>query len=110
MKVAIIGSRNLKVDNIEAYLPQGTAEIVSGGARGVDSCAAAYAREKGLKLTVFLPDYTLYGRSAPLRRNEEIADYADACIAFWDGESHGTVYTVRLFEKRGKPVRVIRLP
>mgnify|MGYP006992180210 CR=1 FL=1 len=36
MKIAIIGSRNLKVYNLEEYIPKSTTEIVSGGARGID--------------------------------------------------------------------------
>lgn len=43
MKVAVIGSRGLTVCHLEKYLPEGTAEIVSGGAKGVDTCARAYA-------------------------------------------------------------------
>lgn len=43
MKIAIIGSRNLMVNNLENYLPTGISEIVSGGARGIDTCARAYA-------------------------------------------------------------------
>ena len=39
MKVAVIGSRGLKVDNLEKDLPEKTTEIISGGARGVDACA-----------------------------------------------------------------------
>ena len=42
MKVAIVGSRNLHVENLEKYLPKNTTEIVSGGARGIDSDARAY--------------------------------------------------------------------
>ena len=34
MKVAIVGSRNLTVENLGQYLPEETTEIVSGGARG----------------------------------------------------------------------------
>ena len=34
MKVAIIGSRNLKVLNLQKYLPEGVTEIVSDGAKG----------------------------------------------------------------------------
>ena len=34
MKVAVIGSRSLTVQNLEKYLPQGVTEIVSGGAKG----------------------------------------------------------------------------
>lgn len=36
MKVAVIGSRNLTVDNLGDYLPSETTEIVSGGAIGID--------------------------------------------------------------------------
>ncbi len=39
MKVAVIGSRGLTVEDLGKYLPEGTTEIVSGGARGVDTCA-----------------------------------------------------------------------
>lgn len=106
MKLAVIGSRNLSV-NIDEYIPSGVSEIVSGGASGVDSCAADYARRNGIKLTEFLPEYKKYGRGAPLKRNELIAEYADAAIAFWDGKSRGTKYTIDAFKKRGKKVEVI---
>ena len=53
MKVAIIGSRNLRVDNIEDYLPDGCDEIVSGGAKGIDECAASTAKSLGIKLCEF---------------------------------------------------------
>lgn len=61
MKTAVIGSRGLTVPDLDMYLPTGTTEIVSGGARGVDTCAQEYARRHGLKLTEFLPDYAQYG-------------------------------------------------
>jgi hypothetical protein len=109
MKLAIVGSRNMSGVNIEEYLPGGIDEIVSGGARGIDSVAAAYAKAHGIKLVEFLPDYKKYGRVAPLRRNDEIADYADEVIAFWDGVSSGTKYTVEAFKKRGKPVRIMKI-
>lgn len=109
MKLAIVGSRNISGVNIEEYLPGGIEEIVSGGARGIDSVAAAYAKAHGIKLVEFLPDYKKYGRGAPLRRNDEIADYADEVIAFWDGVSSGTKYTVEAFKKRGKPVRLMKI-
>lgn len=32
MRVAVIGSRNLRIDDLEKYLPENTTEIVSGGA------------------------------------------------------------------------------
>lgn len=69
MRVAVIGSRGLTVRDMGQYLPEGTTEIVSGGAKGVDSSAREYAMTHGIKLTEFLPEYDKYGRSAPLKRN-----------------------------------------
>ena len=44
MKVAIIGSRGLQVAHLGTYLPDGVTEIVSGGAKGIDTCARVYAQ------------------------------------------------------------------
>ena len=106
MRIAIIGSRTLTVSNIEKYLPEGVTEIVSGGARGIDRAAASFARAHHIKLTEFLPDYARYGRGAPLKRNEQIANYADAAIAFWDGTSRGTKYTIDCFRALRKPITI----
>ena len=65
MKVAIIGSRQLTNIQIEKYFPDDTDEIVSGGAKGVDSAAAKYARKNGLTLVEIFPQYERYGRAAP---------------------------------------------
>ena len=106
MKVAVIGSRSLYIQDLEKYLPENVTEIVSGGARGIDSCARAYAERNGIKLTEFLPEYDLYGRTAPLKRNIQIIEYADEVVAIWDGKSGGTAFVIRECRKRGKPVKV----
>ena len=107
MKLAIIGSRNLNNLMIDEYIPSEACEIVSGGARGIDALAKDYAHRKNIKITEFLPKYELYGRGAPIKRNEEIAAYADQAIAFWDGRSRGTASTIKFFEKAGKKVTVV---
>lgn len=107
MKLAIIGSRSLTELSIDEYIPYDVDEIVSGGARGIDTIAKEFANSKGIKLTEFLPKYSIYGKAAPIKRNEEIAEYADEAIAFWDGKSKGTEYTINLFKKRGKKVRIV---
>ncbi len=77
MKIAIVGSRSLTNIVLEQYISNDVDEIVSGGAIGVDSCAAEYARRKGITFTEFLPQYERYGRAAPIVRNKEIVDYAE---------------------------------
>lgn len=109
MKVAVVGSRALYVEDLEYYLPSGVTEIVSGGARGIDTCAKRYALSNNLKYTEFLPQYDLYGRGAPLKRNDQIIDYADFVLIFWDGESRGTYYVKNRCEQTGKEHRVVYL-
>ena len=106
MKVAVIGSRGLSVSNLGRYLPKNTTEIVSGGAKGVDTSAREYALSHGIKLTEFLPEYTKYGRSAPLKRNITIIEYSDIVLAFWDGKSRGTKFVIDNCRKLGVEVRV----
>ena len=109
MKVAVIGSRGLVVSNLQDYLPENVTGIVSGGAKGIDSCAKQYALKSGLKYTEFLPEYEKYGRAAPLKRNIQIIEAADIVIAFWDGESRGTKFVIDKCAELKKECVVIRL-
>ena len=106
MKVAVIGSRRITVNNLGEYLPPDTTEIVSGGAKGVDKCAELYARQKGIPIKVFLPEYDKFGKSAPLKRNIQIINYADTVIAFWDGNSKGTKFVIDKCGKIGVEIKV----
>ena len=106
MKVAVIGSRGLQVNDLGKYLPDEVTEIISGGARGVDTSAREYALSHGLKLTEYLPEYDKYGRGAPLKRNITIIKNADLVLAFWDGSSKGTKYVIENCKKRNIPVQV----
>ena len=106
MKIAIVGSRQITVHNIGNYVSKED-EIVSGGAVGVDRCAADYAKKNGLKLTEFLPQYEIYGRIAPIIRNKKIVDYADKIIVFWNGKSKGALSVIRYAEKTRKSCEVI---
>jgi predicted Rossmann fold nucleotide-binding protein DprA/Smf involved in DNA uptake len=106
VKIAIFGSRNIKNVNLKEFLPEEVDEIVSGGAVGVDTVAANYAKENGIKLVEFLPEYNLYGKGALMRRNKKIAEYADMGIAFWDGSSKGTIHTVKYFRELNKNVKI----
>ena len=97
MKVAIVGSRGLAVDNIGDYLPDGTDCIISGGAKGIDTCAAEYAKSHNLRLIEFLPDYKKYGRRAPIIRNADIVNECDYLFL-------GIIGMIFLFEISPKPL------
>ncbi len=106
MRVAVVGSRNLSVSNLGCYLPDNVTEIISGGAKGVDTSAREYAIAQGLPLREFFPEYSRYGKSAPLKRNLQIISQADLVLAFWDGASRGTRFVIDHCRKMGVPVQV----
>lgn len=107
MKVAVVGSRDIKDINLGEYLKDDVTEIVSGGAKGADALAREFAIEHGIKLTEFLPEYNRYKRGAPLKRNIQIAEYADKVLAFWDGKSRGTKFVIDYCKNNNIPVEVI---
>lgn len=107
MKLAIVGSREIIALDLAPYIPKDCELIVSGGARGVDTLAEQYAIRHGIKTLIIRPEYEKYGRSAPIRRNDTIVDSADMVLAFWDGKSRGTMYTIDYAKQHDKPVKVV---
>lgn len=107
MKLAIISSDNLIISNIGDFIPADTSEIVLGRESAVCSCAAEYAKQKGIALTELLPMYSVYGKKATANRNDFISQYADQALIFWDGRSRWTKRACQLFEDLGKKVTVV---
>lgn len=103
MKIAIVGSRSITAEIPESLVPQDVTEIYSGGAKGIDTSAREFARKHHILITDILPEYALYGRRAPLMRNDLIIAMADKIFIFWDGKSRGTGYTVKKCKETGKP-------
>ena len=64
MKIAVVGSRDLHVENLGAYIPEEVTEIISGGARGIDMDARTYALQHGIQLTE--TGQSTKGMAAPL--------------------------------------------
>ena len=83
-------------------------EVVSGGASGADNLGERYAKDHRLELTVFPAEWDKYGRSAGYRRNAKMAEYADALVAFWDGESKGTKHMIDIALEKGMWIKVVR--
>lgn len=123
MKVIIAGSRTLNhyptiKNNILSAFNKWMAEdqenwefyyrpeIVSGGAMGVDFCGELYAKDCGLNLKIFPAEWNKYGKSAGYIRNKQMAAYADALIAIWDGKSRGTKNMVEEMQKLNKLVYI----
>lgn len=113
MKLAVFGSRTF--DDYEllsselADFENSISEVVSGGSKGADKLAEKWAMSRNIPVKIFEANWKKFGRSAGPQRNREIAEYSDYCIAFWDYKSKGTGYTINLFQKHEKPIKIVRI-
>ena len=111
MKVIIAGGRDFDdYEKLRTYCDhiledQTDIEIVSGTAKGADQMGERYAKEKGYPVKRFPADWSK-GKSAGYIRNEEMAKYADALIAFWNGMSKGTEHMINLANKYNLKIRI----
>lgn len=81
--------------------------VITGAARGADSLGEQYARENGYAIDSRPADWNAHGKSAGFIRNVQMANSADALIAFWDGKSHGTKHMIDTAINKGLEVRTI---
>lgn len=114
MKLSIIGSRSFvdyeALEKAAKEIP--ATEIISGGAAGADTLAAQYAENHNLKMSVFLPKFKTdktvqYHPKYYMERNKQIVDASDYVLAFWDGKSKGTKYTINYAKKQKKDLLII---
>lgn len=107
MKLLVVGSRSISDFDLTAYIPESADVIISGGAKGIDELAEKYADEKRISKIILRPNYRLYGRGAPLKRNEQMVNMCDEVLIIWDGKSKGTKYTEEYAKKNGKTVKTV---
>lgn len=131
MKVIIAGSREFddyeKLCSYCDYLLQDkdNIEIVSGKARGADALGERYAKERGYPIKPFpaawddiedKPEHEIginkagkqYWKKAGYVRNEDMAAYADALIAFWLNMSKGTQHMINTANDYDLQIRIHR--
>lgn len=117
MKIAVSGCRDYNnypefYRKMEEYFENIQADeiiILSGHCRGTDSMAELYAREKGYRVEMYLPDWDRYGRAAGPKRNEQMVKDMDAAICFWDNKSRGTKSFIDYAKKNGKEIKVCEI-
>lgn len=102
MKVIIAGSRDctdmkilLEAINESKF---NISEVISGGARGADALGELWAKNNNIPLKIFPADWSI-GKSAGYIRNKQMAEYGNALIALWNGESKGTNHMIEIAKK-----------
>lgn len=111
MRVAVIGSRGfnnlpLLEQKLNAFKSK-MVELISGGAIGADVLAEAWAIVNNVPVTLFKPDWKKYGKAAGIKRNKQIIESCDYCIAFWDGKSKGTESSLKFCKQLNKPFEIV---
>ena len=116
MKLIIAGSRTFtnykKLREVcnNILQDQTDIEIVSGAYyRGADKLGEKYAAERGFRLTKFPADWKRYGKAAGPKRNEQMANYADTLVAFWDEKSRGTKHMIEVAKHKGLNVYISQI-
>jgi hypothetical protein len=114
MKLIIAGNRDRHVSDkfIDHWLAMYHLEpiaILTGRAKGIDSCGEQWATNKGITVIRFPANWNSYGKAAGPIRNRAMAKEADALLAFWDGKSRGTKNMIEEMKMLSKQVYVVKL-
>lgn len=113
MRTIIAGSRSIDdyeiIDRAVRESGFEITQVISGGARGVDSLGEHWAKINRVPISVFKAKWDTYGKRAGYLRNEEMAKQADALIAVWDGKSKGTEHMVRIANNHNLKVFLFKL-
>ena len=112
MKTIIAGSRvitDYEAVNraiAESGFANQISEVVSGRAKGVDTLGEEWALRNGVPCRHFPAAWQTEGRAAGPLRNEQMALYAEALIAVWDGMSRGSRHMIELAQRQGLRVHI----
>jgi len=116
MRLIIAGGRNI-VPTIEElnslitmiYGKDVVTEVVCGGCKGVDTAGKAWANSQGIPLANFTADWALEGKKAGPKRNEQMAEYAEALLLIWNGKSHGSLSMLDFAQIYGLDIKQVIL-
>lgn len=113
MKIIIAGCRDfnnyeLLKSKLDFYFQNiEIKEIVSGACSGADKLGERYAHEHNIPVKQFPANWNVYGKQAGPLRNEQMSQYADALVAFWDGKSRGTSDMINRAKAHNLKIRIV---
>lgn len=117
MKLIVAGGRdftdtNRMIAELQKLLESGeitdSPELVCGMARGADMLAYSLWANNRMPIHNFPANWNKHGKSAGYKRNQEMGEFADAAVCFWDGNSKGTKHMIDIMNRLNKPVYIVR--
>ena len=110
MRTIIAGSRAINsYEIVRAAVEASGFEVtcvISGRAPGVDRWGEFWASRNGVPCERHIADWRKHGMGAGFRRNEDMANSAEALIAVWDGHSPGTRHMIATARRKGLQVYI----
>jgi hypothetical protein len=110
MKTIIAGSRDgVEYEDVVKAMescPWTPTEIVSGKARGSDTFGEQWANDNNIPIKEFPANWDRYGKRAGYIRNTDMANYADALVAVWDGKSKGTLHMINIASEKSLIIHI----
>lgn len=114
MKLIIAGSRPKTFSIGHTFLEQmmlhhnlhknNVTQVVSGVAQGVDEKGEWWAMTEGVPIKRFHAKWEVHGKAAGHIRNKQMAQYGDALLLVWDGESKGSANMLKEMRAVNKPI------
>ena len=117
MKLIVAGGRdftdtNRMIAELQKLVESGeitdSPELVCGMARGADMLAYSLWANNRMPIHNFPANWNKHGKSAGYKRNQEMGEFADAAVCFWDGNSKGTKHMIDIMNRLNKPVYIMR--
>jgi hypothetical protein len=117
IKLGIVGGRDYKdyshfkrvvseyiSTDLDGIFPK---EIISGGASGVDTMAEKWSQENDIPISIFYPQWEVYGKKAGLLRNTDIINSSTHILALPTKKSRGTYDSISKAKISGKKVKIV---
>lgn len=110
VNILITGSRNITdrtliFSKLQQEIKEGDV-IIHGGANGVDSIANDFCNDNNISVVIVRPINSI--PISYLHRNAEMIGMCDRVIAFWDGKSRGTDFTIKYAKIRNMDVKIFK--
>ncbi len=84
-------------------------EIISGGAKGVDTMASMWAKEHNIPIIELKPDWNKFGKRAGILRNTDIIDASTHVLALPTSKSIGTHDSINKAKNLNKILKVVNV-
>ena len=113
MTLLIVGSRSfddysrMEQEIFRQYSVDQIDKVISGGAKGADLLARQFAYNHNIMFVEYPAKWYELGKQAGIIRNIAMVDATDEVIAFWDGASRGTAFTIQYTKEKKKPLYVV---